>query len=96
MKWLDAHDKTKTCGITTTLLLASNEGRRWVVLVNQGAFDAWVMLGGPAVADKGIYLKGGGGSLGIDMLTSPWYGAINGIAVGGASIITVLEVEART
>lgn len=95
MTRLDAQDLTTLCLITSTHLLSANARRKWVVLVNQGTLDVWLMLGGPGVANRGIYLKAGGGAFAFDMVTSPWYGAIDGIAVGGDSVITILEVEGR-
>lgn len=85
-----------TVAITDSLVIAANARRKWLILVNQGANDIWLSLGsGKAVADKGVYLKAGGGAVLFDTL-NPWLGEIRGIADTVPSKLTIQEVEDRT
>jgi hypothetical protein len=92
---LVARDRSKSVAITSTLLVETNINRAWVALVNTGGTDVYLRLGAAAVASEGIYLKAGGGALILDMLTTPWYGEISGIAITAASIVTCQEVERK-
>ena len=94
MLLLDARDRSKLVAVTSTLILEVNSYRRWAVFVNQGANDIWLALGTAAVADKGIYLKAGGGAFLLEE-TNLWTGEIYGIADAVASKLTCQEVEER-
>lgn len=88
----------KTCGavsVTTssTAILAANTSRRSVTIVNDGSNVVYLAVttsfgtAPTAVANSGVRLNASGGS---------WYqedfsGAVAGIAVGGTSVVTVLE-----
>lgn len=90
---LVARDRSKDAATGSTLMVETNLNRRWLAFVNKGGTDVFLRLGAAAVADTGIYLKAGGGSLLLDMVLTPWYGEIYGIAITTASLVTVQEVE---
>jgi len=92
---LIARDRTKTVATTSTLVVETNLNRRWVAFVNKGAFDVYLRLGAAAVASTGIYLKANGGSLLLDMVLTPWFGEVYGIAIGTGSLVTCQEVERK-
>lgn len=96
MQELDSKPDGKSVKTTDTLVLAKNSLREWVMFVNQGGNDIWLSLGStPAVPDKGIYLKAGGGATLLDRGTNPWPGEVRGIADTVASKLTIQEVEVR-
>lgn len=73
---------------TDTPVLASNLGRREVTIVNDGANVVYLSFGtGAATANAGVRLNAAGGSY----TTNNWQGAIRGIAVTAASVVTVAE-----
>ena len=90
---LVARDRSKEAATTNTLMVETNLNRRWVTFVNRGSTDVFLRLGAAAVADTGIYLKAGGGAIMLDMILTPWYGEIYGIALTTASRVTIQEVE---
>jgi len=92
---LVARDRSKSVAITSTLIVETNLNRKWVAFVNKGGTDVYLRLGEAAVANEGIYLKANGGSLLLDMVLSPWYGEVRGIAITAASIVTCQEVERK-
>lgn len=70
-----------------TVILAVNTGRREVTIVNDGANVVYLSFGRPAVASNGVRLNASGGSY----TTNSWEGSINGIALTGATVVTVAE-----
>lgn len=73
---------------TDTAILAQNLGRREVTIVNDGANVVYLSFGtGAAVANAGCRLNAAGGS----WSSNNWQGAIRGIAVTAASVVTVAE-----
>ena len=90
---LVARDRSKLAGTASTLMVETNLNRRWLVFVNKGSTDVHLRLGAPAVDDTGIYLKAGGGAIMLDMILTPWYGEVHGIAITTASLVTCQEVE---
>jgi hypothetical protein len=75
-------------GTTDTAILPANLGRREVTIVNDGANVVYLSFGtGAAVANAGVRLNAAGGSY----TTNNWEGAIRGIAVTAASVLTVAE-----
>lgn len=85
--------KDLTASVTTasTLIAPRNSQRAWIVLTNDGDYDIYLQLDGPAVANKGILLNANGGGIILDHNT-PFYGEIFGIAPGGTSIIVCQEI----
>lgn len=79
----------------STLIVPANERRLWIVIVNQGANAVWLALGVAAAADTGIYLASAGGSIMLDMTSTPWYGEIRGIASAVASKVTCTEIQVK-
>ena len=74
-------------GITDTLIVPRNIGRREITIVNDGANTVYLALGRTAVAGNGVRLNANGGSY----TTSQWDGEIRGIAVTAATNVTVAE-----
>lgn len=80
--------------ITDTVVLAVNRDRLQVEIVNASANDVSLQLATAigvtpvAVANEGILLKAAGGS----WHSTAYTGAINAIAVGGTSRLTVVEI----
>lgn len=89
---LVARDRSQEVAIDSNLFLETNLNRTWIAFVNKGTNPVHLSLGSPAVDNKGIYLKGGGGSMLLDMILTPWYGEIYAIAIGGVSMVTCQEV----
>lgn len=74
-------------GTTDTAVLAANPGRREVTIVNDGANIVYLSFGVAATANNGVRLNAAGGSF----TTNNWTGAIRGIALTGATVVTVAE-----
>lgn len=74
-------------GLADTAILPQNIGRREVTIVNDGANTVYLSFGRAATASNGVRLNANGGSYS----TNNWEGAINGIALVGASVVTVAE-----
>jgi hypothetical protein len=72
--------------LTDTSILALNTGRREVTLVNDGANVVYLSFGRAAAANNGVRLAAG-----ASYTTNNWTGSINGIALVGATVITVAE-----
>lgn len=51
-----------TTASASSALLLDTSNRKYALIINTGANDAWISLGSPAVVGSGIYLKAGGGS----------------------------------
>lgn len=80
-------------GTSTTVILAANDLRLCVIIVNDAADDVYIGIGAAAVVGSGIRLNSGGGSLQIGgpggiALTLQ---AINGISNTAAQNVTVQE-----
>jgi hypothetical protein len=71
---------------TDTAILAQNLGRREVTIVNDGANVVYLALGATAVANQGIRLAAGAA-----YTTNLWEGTVRGIALTGATNVTVCE-----
>lgn len=71
-----------------TVVVAANTNRIEITLVNDGANVIYLGLGKAAVANKGIRLAATGGSY----TTSAWQGAINAIALSGATNLCYTEI----
>lgn len=73
---------------TDTPILPQNIGRREITIVNDGANVVYLSFGtGAAAANAGVRLNAAGGS----WSSNNWQGAIRGIAVTAASVVTVAE-----
>lgn len=75
---------------SSTAVLAKNTARSHVLIVNDSTNVVYLALGATAVANKGIRLNASGGSYEIND-QNLFIGAINAIAVGGTSVVTVVE-----
>lgn len=74
---------------STTNLLPASSGRQYVVFVNDGSNPVYLSLtGSAAVANAGIRLNADGGSYEMNSLNQT-SAAINAIATGGTSNVTV-------
>lgn len=76
---------------SSTAILAANNARKYVAIVNDSDTTIYLAFGAAAVVNKGIRLNAAGGSL---ELTPPemYRGAINGIHGGsGNKRVTVVE-----
>jgi len=72
---------------TDTLVSAVNRRRKWLLIINDGANDAYLMLEGKtAVVNQGIRLDAAGGAWEVT-LTNPYYGEVRGISTGGSTLI---------
>ena len=78
-----------TVGATTTQIVASNSGRRWICICNDSTADMYLSLGEAAVMNKGVLLVPGG-TIVIDG-DSPFKGVINGICSAGGKNACVSE-----
>ena len=79
---------------SSTLLCAFNINRMGIIITNAGANPVFLSLtavGGTALVNTGIYLAANGGAVQLD-LNALHQGEINGIAVGGASLVTFAEI----
>jgi hypothetical protein len=73
--------------VTNTPVLALNQGRRSVTIVNDSANIVYLGLGVPATANNGVRLNASGGS----WSETQWEGSVNAIALTGTSVVTVAE-----
>lgn len=76
----------------STVVLATSTGRQYAVLVNDGANPIYLGFGKAAVVGQGIRLNATGGSYEINY-ENLYVGAINAIASGGSSNLTVTAKE---
>lgn len=94
-----SRDVANTCGavsvlITSTVVLGINPSRETVTIVNDSANVVYLALTTSfgttptAVASSGIRLNASGGSWTQD----DFQGAVSAIAVGGTSVVTVVEL----
>jgi hypothetical protein len=76
--------------ITSTAIVAKNTARLHLVIINDSSNIIYLGIGTAAVANKGIRLNANGGSYEMNDQNLDVQ-AVNGIAVGGTSNVTVLE-----
>jgi len=79
-----------TCGATSTQLIAANEGRKYLVLVNDSNEVIYASLGSAAVMNQGIRVNANGGSYEISG-ERPFRGAIYGICASGGKNVAYFE-----
>ena len=71
-------------------VLAANSDRKYAVLINNSAVNAFVALGAAATTGSGILLKANGGTYEISGTRGNLYkGAINGKSTAASSIVGV-------
>lgn len=97
-EYLDAESRTTfgssatnsfaTVGVTSGTVIAANNSRISVSLVNDSANTIYVSKGSTAVSGSGIRLNANGGAVIID----DWKGVVSAIAGGASSNITICEV----
>ncbi len=80
--------KVKT---TTTVVIAENEARQGLEIVNGSGNTVYLYPGKAAAAEEGITLLPGGSWNG-EISGKLWYGAVNGICPAAESTIQVIEV----
>ena len=83
-------DGTVSVAVATPLVLAANESRVNAVFVNDSSEVIYLARGNAAVIGSGIRLNANGGSYEIDA-SNLFVGAVNGIATGAGSNLTVSE-----
>lgn len=90
IKYRNVTNSGVSVATSNTAVLAANESRKRVIIVNAGASAVWLSLGAAAVVGQGIFLAAVGGSFEI----SPdelYCGAINGISTSGTIVVGVTE-----
>lgn len=81
-----------TCKNSSTVLVAANEKRKYLLVVNDSDTVCYLYLGGTAVAGKGIRLNAAGGSFEMSMQYGNLYrGAINCINATGDKTLLVTQ-----
>jgi hypothetical protein len=73
------------------VLPVNNDRIAALLINNDSSNDIYLALGEDAAANKGIWLKSGGGWFQIDR-DMPWTGAVNGIANTAACNLLVTEI----
>lgn len=81
--------KVKT---TNTEVLKANENRSGAEYVNEGSFSIYLNLGKAAESEVGIFLASPGGTWNGMVGGMTWTGSVFGIAPGGETSLTVVEV----
>ena len=76
-------------GSSSTEIVDILADRMAILIVNDSDETIYLMLGGVAVANRGIRINANGGSF----YTEIWRGAINGICASGSKNVTVTEVS---
>ncbi len=83
---------TASMTATSATVLAANGGRKYALVVNDGAADVYLNLGGTAVANQGIRINANGGSYELGSVIGGLFdGAINGITLSGSATVLVTE-----
>ena len=86
-----AHTTAAMTG-SSAAVLATNQGRKYALIVNDGSVDCYLNLGATAVAHEGIRVNANGGSYEISRTVGNLFtGAINGILVSGTATLLVTE-----
>jgi hypothetical protein len=86
---VDAAGQLAFIGASSTQLVPANGARTGLYVSNtHPTQDAYLSLGGTAVAGQGIYLKAGGGSAYI----ADYTGVVNAIAAGAGTGLSFSEV----
>lgn len=81
-----------TCAATTTALVAENQKRKGLVLVNTGVQGVFLGFGEDAVLNQGIYMAANGGEWSMDEFTFTKE-AVNGITAQLTSNVSIQEFE---
>lgn len=77
---------------SSTAVLAANDNRVYALIINDGAVEIYLNLGGTAVANQGIRVNANGGSYEISQRNSNLFrGAINGIVASGSATALVTQ-----
>ncbi|KKL57775.1 hypothetical protein LCGC14_2232050 [marine sediment metagenome] len=72
--------------------LALNNDRKYALIVNDGAVDVYLNLGGTAVANQGIRVNANGSSYEMSRNEGNLFdGVINGITASGTATLIVTE-----
>ncbi len=86
-----AHTTAAMTG-SSAAVLATNQGRKYALIVNDGSESCYLNLGSTAVASEGIRINANGGNYEISRNWGNLYtGAINGITASGAVTLLVTE-----
>jgi hypothetical protein len=83
---------TLTVNNSDTSVVISNISRKWLILINTGAKDAWLSIGQAAVSGEGIFLGMNGGSFIFDS-TINTSASMNAISDNPSTTFTVIEAE---
>jgi|ERR1035441_9362047 hypothetical protein len=81
--------KVKT---TTTEVVAANENRNGLEIVNEGANSIFLQLGKAAVLNEGIFIAASGGSWNGMIGPVVWAGSVFGIAETAETSVSLAEV----
>lgn len=86
------HRAPVTVTTASTQILAAFADRTYGLIVNDGAVDIYIKLGGTAVAHEGILVKADGGSYewGHDF-GNGYQGVVNGITASGSAVVLPTE-----
>jgi hypothetical protein len=77
---------------STAAVLATNQGRKYALIVNDGTVVCYLNLGSTAVKNEGIRVNANGGSYEMSRNIGNLYtGAINGVLVSGTTTLLVTE-----
>ena len=83
---------TASMTATSAAVLATNGGREYALIVNDGSVACYLNLGSTAVASEGIRVNANGGSYEMSRNWGNLYtGAINGILASGTATLIVTE-----
>lgn len=83
-----------SAGSASTVVLAANSKRKYILLVNDSDATIYLNLGGAAAVNTGIRLNANGGSFEISAnLGNLYLGAINCVSQAGNKTILVTEGE---
>jgi hypothetical protein len=86
----NAFNSAVVVGTTSTLVIAANPNRKFLILVNDSDESIYVTLGSPAVLQEGIMVGSFGGALNID--TAMLYrGEVTAICESGGKRLTICE-----
>lgn len=83
---------TKALTTTQERILGDNGKRRMALFVNDSDSVAYLGLGIPAEANKGIRVNASGGSYEIN-LTNPFFGEVYAVSTGVTKVMLITEVS---